>query len=196
MKKLCLRRFPFALAAALTSGASFLSAAEITWQATFNLTNANQVSTDGTLVKAVNATSGGDSPTVNIGGENILFSAEDIAPSNTNTGTFFTGGGGTLATPNSTPSSTVTPMPEAVGLLISPDSLEEQTTKFNSSVPATPEAAALPEINELVTTNRPKISAAISPAAESDQSSEPSPPTDPPKRSISSKASTMESIPA
>jgi len=90
MKKLRSPHFPLAF----VLSASFLSAAEITWQPTFNLTNASQVNTDGTLVKAVNATSGGDSPTVNIGGENILFSAEAIAPNNTNTGTFFTGGGG------------------------------------------------------------------------------------------------------
>ena len=99
MKKRHPRHLPLVLIASLNSSALLLSAAEITWQPTFNLTNANQVDTNGTLVKAVNATSDGDSTTVNIGGENILFAAEAIAPSNTNTGTFFTGGGGDSGNP-------------------------------------------------------------------------------------------------
>lgn len=71
-----------------------LSGAEITWQAPFNITSVSSIDTSGTLVTAVNATSGGDSPTVNLGGENILFSSNNIGPSGTGTGTFFTGGGG------------------------------------------------------------------------------------------------------
>lgn len=80
---------PLAFAAPLV-----LKGAEITWQAPFNITSVDSIDTNGTLVDAVNATSGGDSPTVNVGGENITFTAEAIGPSNTNTGTFFTGGGG------------------------------------------------------------------------------------------------------
>ena len=94
MKKLHPRHLSLVLITSLNCSALLLSAAEIAWQPTFNLTNANQVDTNGTLVRAVNATSGGDSTTVDIGGENILFAAEAIAPSNTSTGTFFTGGGG------------------------------------------------------------------------------------------------------
>ncbi len=94
MKKTNLCRLSRALIAALASCSSFLSAAEITWQPTFNLTAANQINTDGTLVSAVNTTSDGNSQTVTANGENIPFTAGSIAPSNTNTGTFFTGGGG------------------------------------------------------------------------------------------------------
>ncbi len=81
----------------LAIAASFplcLGAAEITWQTPFNITSVASIDTSGTQVTAVNATNGGDSPTVNIGGVNILFSASAIAPSNTTTGTFFTGGAG------------------------------------------------------------------------------------------------------
>ena len=66
MKKLHPRHLPLVLIASLNSSALLLSAAEIAWQPTFNLTNANQVDTNGTLVKAVNATSDGDSTTVNL----------------------------------------------------------------------------------------------------------------------------------
>ncbi|MFT6861980.1 MAG: hypothetical protein ACJAVK_000534 [Akkermansiaceae bacterium] len=84
------------LALALPLG---LSGAEITWQPPFNITSANSIETSGTLVAAVNATNGGDSPTVNLGGENILFSANPLAPANTATGSFFTGGGGDTSNP-------------------------------------------------------------------------------------------------
>ena len=80
---------PFVLALPMA-----LQSAEVTWQAPFNITSVNSIDTDGTLVDAVNATSGGDSPTVNVGDENITFNANGIGPANTNTGTFFTGGGG------------------------------------------------------------------------------------------------------
>ncbi|MDB4451505.1 hypothetical protein N9131_00640, partial [bacterium] len=62
---------PLAFAAPLV-----LKGAEITWQAPFNITSVDSIDTNGTLVDAVNATSGGDSPTVNVGGENITFTAE------------------------------------------------------------------------------------------------------------------------
>ena len=68
-------------------------AAPVTWQAPFNITAASDIDTSGTLVEAKNATDG-TSPTVNVGGEAILFEAVAIAPNNTNTGTFFTGDGG------------------------------------------------------------------------------------------------------
>lgn len=71
-----------------------LTGAEITWQAPRNITSVGSIDTSGTLVTAVNATNDGNVQTVNVGGENILFSASAIAPSNTSTGTFFTGGGG------------------------------------------------------------------------------------------------------
>ncbi|MDA7868764.1 hypothetical protein N9B28_03050, partial [bacterium] len=80
---------PFVLALPMA-----LQSAEVTWQAPFNITSVNSIDTNGTLVDAVNATSGGDSPTVNVGDENITFNANGIGPANTNTGTFFTGGGG------------------------------------------------------------------------------------------------------
>lgn len=80
--------------AVLTSCASFLSASEITWQPTFDLTSANQINTDGTFVAALNAVSDGNSQTVTVGGEDILFSADDIAPANTGTSNYFTGSGG------------------------------------------------------------------------------------------------------
>ncbi len=78
--------------------ALFLSArshaAEITWEAPSNLTSVNGLATDGTLVIAVNANGDGDNTTVTVGGESILFSALAIGPSNTSTGTFYTGDGG------------------------------------------------------------------------------------------------------
>ncbi|MEN8773669.1 MAG: lamin tail domain-containing protein, partial [Akkermansiaceae bacterium] len=86
---------PLALATPLA-----LQGAEITWQAPFNITSVDSINTNGTLVDAVNATSGGDSPTVSVGGENITFTAGSIAPSNTSSGTFFTGGGGNTGNTN------------------------------------------------------------------------------------------------
>jgi hypothetical protein len=74
--------------------ASFSPAAQIDWQPPFNITSVNNIDTSGTLVGAVNAVSGGGNVTVNVGGENILFTPSPIGPANTNTGTFFTGGGG------------------------------------------------------------------------------------------------------
>ncbi len=88
-----LQRFLPGLFSLLTC--SLLPGAGIIWQAPFNITSVGSIDTNGTLVTAINATSGGDSPTVNVGGENITFTASGIAPSNTGTGTFFTGGGGT-----------------------------------------------------------------------------------------------------
>jgi hypothetical protein len=81
----------------LTSAALLLQlapAAQIDWQEPFNITSVDNLDTSGTLVAAVNATSGGDSFTVNVGGENILFAPSPLASGNTNTGTFYTGGGG------------------------------------------------------------------------------------------------------
>ena len=71
-----------------------LTGAGITWEAPFNLTSANQIDTSGTLVGAANVTSDSNNQTVTTGGENILFSGSNISPNTTNTGTFFTGGGG------------------------------------------------------------------------------------------------------
>ena len=68
--------------------------AEISWPPPFNLTSANQIDIDGSLVSAVNITSDGNNQTVSIGGEDILFSGSNISPNTTNTGTFFTGDGG------------------------------------------------------------------------------------------------------
>ena len=70
------------------------AAAPITWQTPFNLTSTDEIDTTGTLVEAKNATSDGRSPTVSVGDEDITFEAVAIGPSNTATGTFFTGGGG------------------------------------------------------------------------------------------------------
>ena len=81
------------LALALATSLS-LPGAEITWEAPFNITSANSIDTNGTLVTAVNATNDGNGPTVSVGGENINFTASAIGPSNTSTGSFFTGGGG------------------------------------------------------------------------------------------------------
>lgn len=88
------------LTAAALSFPLVLSGAEITWQSPFNITSVNSIDTNGTLVSAINATGGSDSPTVNVGGENITFTASNIGPANTNTGTFFTGGGGTTGDTN------------------------------------------------------------------------------------------------
>ncbi len=74
--------------------AAFSNAAEITWQAPFNITSVNDLATNGTLTVAVNANGDGDNTTVTVGDESILFSAIAIGPSNTSTGTFYTGGGG------------------------------------------------------------------------------------------------------
>ncbi len=78
------------LACSLTPSA----AAPITWQAPFNIASDSDIDKTGTLVEAKNACGDSNSQTVNIGGENILFEAIAIAPSNTATGTFFTGGAG------------------------------------------------------------------------------------------------------
>lgn len=72
----------------------FSEAAEIDWQAPFNITSVNSIDTSGTLLQAINATTDGNSPTVTVAGEAILFSGSPIGPANTNTGSFFTGGGG------------------------------------------------------------------------------------------------------
>ncbi|YCM46550.1 lamin tail domain-containing protein [Verrucomicrobiaceae bacterium 227] len=82
------------LAAGILLFSPSLTGAEISWDPPFNLTNANQLDTTGTLVSAVNVTGDSNNQTVTVGGEAILFSGDDIAPSNTNTGNFFTGDGG------------------------------------------------------------------------------------------------------
>lgn len=108
----------------LTSAALLLQlapAAQIDWQEPFNITSVDNLDTSGTLVAAVNATSGGDSFTVNVGGENILFAPSPLASGNTNTGTFYTGEVGTPETPTSTGSSTATVFQEAPGRSSSPD---------------------------------------------------------------------------
>ena len=48
----------------------------------------------GTLIEARNATSGGDSPVVNVDGESIPFESMNFGVNATGTGSFFTGGGG------------------------------------------------------------------------------------------------------
>ncbi|MGB0326036.1 MAG: lamin tail domain-containing protein [Akkermansiaceae bacterium] len=78
----------------------FSKAAEIDWQAPFNITSVNSIDTNGTLLQAVNATTDGNSPTVTVAGEAILFSGSPIGPANTNTGSFFTGGGGDTGNAN------------------------------------------------------------------------------------------------
>ena len=71
-----------------------LSAAPITWEEPFNLTNVSGLSTEGRLVRAVNATRDAVSPTVMAGAEAIPFQAEGLGPSGVGTGTYFTGDGG------------------------------------------------------------------------------------------------------
>jgi len=83
-----------ALAATFLFFSPHLTGATINWDTPFNLTNANQIDTNGSLVTAVNVTSDSNNQTVTIGGEDILFGGNNIAPNITNTGTFFTGGGG------------------------------------------------------------------------------------------------------
>jgi len=77
-----------------TCGLASSRAAEITWQAPFNITSVSSIDTTGTLVEAKNANADNNSQTVNVGGENILFAGMSFPQSNTNTGTFFTAGGG------------------------------------------------------------------------------------------------------
>ena len=58
----------------------FSKAAEIDWQAPFNITSVNSIDTNGTLLQAVNATTDGNSPTITVAGEAILFSGSPIGP--------------------------------------------------------------------------------------------------------------------
>ena len=84
----------------LSLGASLLAlvspslGAPITWGNPFNISSDSDIDTNGTHVAAVNATDDGNSPTVTIGGVSIPFTGVKIGPSATNTGTFYTGGGG------------------------------------------------------------------------------------------------------
>ena len=71
-----------------------LPAAEISWDAPFNITSDSDIDTSGTLVTAVNNVSGAGSTSVTVGGETIVFTHDQISPSVSSTGTFFTGGGG------------------------------------------------------------------------------------------------------
>jgi len=79
---------------------SSLSAAPITWGAPFNITSDADIDTNGTHVAAVNATNDSNGPIVSVGGVNIPFTGSQIGPASTNTGTFFTGGGGDTGNAN------------------------------------------------------------------------------------------------
>jgi hypothetical protein len=71
-----------------------LHASPVTWQAPFNLTNVNGISTAGTPVRAVNATTDASSPVVTVGTEAITFEPVSLGPLGVGTGTYFTGDGG------------------------------------------------------------------------------------------------------
>ena len=73
---------------------SLLQASPIVWKEPFNLTNVSGLSTSGTLVRAVNATTDGNSPVVMVGSESIPFQAVNLGPSGTGTDVYFTGDGG------------------------------------------------------------------------------------------------------
>ena len=85
---------PYALLAAVLLIPSALHAAPVTWQAPFNLTNVSGISTAGTLVRAVNATTDATAPVVTVGAEAITFQPVSLGPSGTGTDTYFTGDGG------------------------------------------------------------------------------------------------------
>ncbi|CAN5336996.1 hypothetical protein BH23VER1_BH23VER1_02640 [soil metagenome] len=67
--------------------------APISWDPPLDMAAATDIDSTGFLVEAKNATSGGDSPTVDTGTEAIPFQAMDFGVNATGTGTFFTGDG-------------------------------------------------------------------------------------------------------
>ena len=71
-----------------------LHAAPVTWQVPFNLTNVSGIATNGTLVRAVNATTDASAPVMTVGAEAITFQPVSLGPSGVGTGTYFTGDGG------------------------------------------------------------------------------------------------------